>query len=704
MRWSSCNPQRTTFPLAEVERFLHAKGMTLFPPRTRGGGAPQDAPASRSRRVQHVHVDPLDDMRVFGPQNEGDECLPDQEPFVRISHASSRTICMGLHPCAHHERSKGDTVLSPSGTTGPVSEVLHNVSPPQNYAHTGIMVQNFYALRHSCGSDDWLGDPDALVGKAPIIGDRGTDGIDPDKLKYFWPGTITQSAHEAVNGTFLLDPDGNRDKNGEVKKFRIQAFDFYSKNQSEDGTGKIEMPRVVSPPKRVESNLPKIRDMLHAIAERAKQIDGHYRFYAYTDSAIAFDPTYYAPSRAGWWASGTLPTMCSNFIWLAAKSTPGLDIHLEGTESITRTSDLEPDDVAQSEVDAKTRDGLYFYTAEERANAGKALYKMYYDKAYNMAGFLGTLFTDAPDDVASQICNTFAFDWSGEDANGDHAKNSDKWEDEPTVGRAVSPADILLWDKPHLVGDAIHGLYGYSEPLVYRPARLEFRRISRWRKVSRWGTVEGLVSRRGIPQPQAQVVIGGKDTLSNGHGRFSLNAAAGDNQVAAHYFAEGLMWDGVTTVKVPAGGTVDTVIELKEPPEQHREIKISGAMFFKDEENDGPDVFKDFPNKLFPVYRIGPFQSFAQDSWEEKMGGEIRGSLYFNIALQLDYSIKLFCHLKLYEGASEDTDDLDGEKQQTFAVPKGAVDFEVRMKVTNTDEDDDDYVELVLHVTNQRQP
>ncbi|MEQ1512188.1 MAG: hypothetical protein ABL934_05850 [Lysobacteraceae bacterium] len=719
MRRSCCNAQRTIFSLAEAEHYLQGKEMTLFAPRTRDGVASPGVPV-RSQRALHarVDVDPLDDMRVFGPQHEGDECLPDQEPSREDLACQLTDEWAWVYiPARIMNGRKGDTVLSPSGSSGPVSMVLHNVSPPQNYAHTGIMVQNFYALRHSCGSDDWLSDPDALVGESPEIpplleSKRGTDGIDPDKLKYFWPGTITQSAHEAVNGTFLLDPDGNRDKNGEIKKFRIQAFDLYPKENQNYGNIVIEVPRVVSPPKRIESNLPKIRDMLHAVAERAKQIDGHYRFYAYTDSAIAFDPAYQAPLRAGWWASETLPTMCSNFIWLAAKSTPGFDIHLEGPEPIVRASDLERDDVAtpqgalapRAEVDAKTRDGLYFYTADERATAGNALYRMYYEKASDMAGFLGKLFTDAPDDVASQICNTFAFDWSGEDANGNHAKNSDKWKDEPASGRAVSPSDILLWDEPRLVGDKIHGLYGFSEPLVYRPARLEFRRISRWKKVSRSGTAEGLVTRRGLPQPQAQVVIGGKDILSNDQGRFSLTVPAGDYLAEAHVLADGFIWDGATPVKVPAGGTVQTQIDLKEPPDWFREVEISGTMQFKDEENIGDDEFKTFSKLFTPLYRIGAFATFADGWWVEKMGGEIRGALYYRMDWQPDSSIRLFCHLMLYEGTSEDTDDLDGERKQTFTIPKDAVNFEVRMKVTNTDEGDDDYVDLLLHVTNRRQP
>jgi hypothetical protein len=714
MRRLCRNRERTAFRLSEAEAYLHEQGLSLFVPKARDAAAPQGGHVA-NRRLRHarVDVDPLDDLRVFGDQREGDECLPDQEPaHADLACQLTEEWAWVYIPARIMNGRKGDTVLSPSGTSGPVSLVLHNVAPPQNYAHTGIMVQNFYALRHSCGSDDWLGDPDTLVGESPVSDDRGTDGIDPERLKYFWPGTITQSAREAVEGSFLLDPDGHTDKNGQVKKFRISAFDLYPKENPGYGNIVIEVPRVVSPPKRVESNLPKIREMLHAVAERAKQIEGHYRFYGYTDSAIALDTAYRAPIRAGWWASGTVPTMCSSFIWLAAKTTPEFDIRLEGPETFLRVRDLEADDVAipsgaqvpRADVDNRTRDGLYFYTAEERQQAGRALYTMYYDKVRAMSGFLGTLFTDAPDDVASQVCNTFAFDWSGEDADGVHAKNSDRWEDEPSIGRAVSPADILFWDEPRQVGEEIHGLYGYSEPLVYRPARLEWRRISRWKKVGRSGTVRGIVTRRGAPQPQAHVLIGGKDTLSNDKGEFSLSVPAGDYLAEAHVFADGFVWNGATPLNVPAGGTTDTRIELKEPPDWFREVEIYGTMAFKDEENVGSDEFKSFGKLFTPLYRIGAFSTFADGGWSERMGGEIRGELYFRMDWQMDSSIRLYCHLKLFEGTSEDTDDLDGEMKQTVIIAKDAVNQEVRMKVTNTDERDDDHVDLVLRVTNRRQP
>jgi hypothetical protein len=48
------------------------------------------------------------------------------------------------------------------------------------------------------------------------------------------------------------------------------------------------------------------------------------------------------------------------------------------------------------------------------------------------------------------------------------------------------------------------------------------------------------------------------------------------------------------------------------------------------------------------------------------MGGEVRVELRIVADWQIDKSINVSYDLKFYEGASEDTDDLDGETSQPF--------------------------------------
>lgn len=705
LRANTCKNNRHTFTMKEVEEHLTRQNLSIERAMpfnsTMEGGRAINQKKNAVRGSQVSLLESLDFQAfMYETKNEGDECLPDQEP------PSEDMVCQLTDewawvyvPARIMNARKGDTLLSPSGKTGPVSLVLHSVNPPQHYAHCGIMIQNFYTLRHSTGCDDWLQDEEYFAGTS-ILGDKGTDGLDPDRLKYFWPGPITQTADQAVNGSWHPDPDGH--KNGDnVKFWRISAFDFYPKD---NGNNLIVEPLVVKPAPIIEANLPFVRQALHKVAEEAKKISGHYRFYCYSNAAVSLDPAFNAPIRKDWWASDSRPSMCSNFIWMAVQAVQEPLIRLEGLDRITLPSELESSDTApetMAQVDAKTLDGLYYYDAAERLKAGKALYQMYYDlvkeKAFTLIG------NDAADDVASQVCNTFASDWSGENADGDHAKDSDDWEN-TGEGRSVSPANILLWDAPRMEGNQLVGIYGHSERLIYRPARLEWRQVSKWKKVSQNGQLTGLVLRRGMLQAGAFVAIGGQEVLTNSQGRFSVTVKAGPYSVEGRILADNMMWEGNSPVQVKAGTTTDVVINLKEPSDWFREVSIFGTMNIKDEENVGKDEFVTFTNP-FRLYRVGAFYTHEEAGWTEKMGGEIRIELNMRIDWQMhDSSVNVSCHLKLFEGASENTNDLDGQKTEVFNIPKDVIDKTCTMFVRNDDENDDDHVELILKISNRRQP
>jgi hypothetical protein len=85
-----------------------------------------------------------------------------------------------------------------------------------------------------------------------------------------------------------------------------------------------------------------------------------------------------------------------------------------------------------------------------------------------------------------------------------------------------------------------------------------------------------------------------------------------------------------------------------------------------------------------------------------KWGGECRAE--FNLLAQrLDNSdVHLRGVLKLFEGTSEDTDDLDGIREFEFICPRSAtVPFEAFVR--NDDEDDDDWARVHVLVTNNRE-
>ena len=192
--------------------------------------------------------------------------------------------------------------------------------------------------------------------------------------------------------------------------------------------------------------------------------------------------------------------------------------------------------------------------------------------------------------------------------------------------------------------------------------------------MDRNGRLTGVVLRRGAPQPGAFVTGGNKEILTDEAGRFNLLVRAGRYSAEARIFADDFVWEGNTPADVPAGGSADIVINLKEPSEWFREVTIWGVMNLKDEENFDDDEFAT-RTKLFRLFRVGAFYTHEEDGWTEKMGGEVRAELSIRIDWQMiDSSVNVACTLKLFEGTSEDTGDLDGQASQTFNVKRGEID------------------------------
>jgi uncharacterized protein with LGFP repeats len=82
-----------------------------------------------------------------------------------------------------------------------------------------------------------------------------------------------------------------------------------------------------------------------------------------------------------------------------------------------------------------------------------------------------------------------------------------------------------------------------------------------------------------------------------------------------------------------------------------------------------------------------------------RMGGEIRVELRVNAQVLLSGDVRVQCRADLFEGTSENTDDLDGVEEHTFIVPRdGSV--SPNFRVRNTDEGDDDFADISLHLVN----
>ncbi|MDN5846000.1 MAG: S8 family serine peptidase [Candidatus Nitrosocosmicus sp.] len=143
----------------------------------------------------------------------------------------------------------------------------------------------------------------------------------------------------------------------------------------------------------------------------------------------------------------------------------------------------------------------------------------------------------------------------------------------------------------------------------------------------------------------------------------------------------------------------------------YREVVLAGTMVLHDYE---PDIIATVPDEektsVFSVsgipttWQVGPFQTHVDiPAWIDKVGGEVRGEVRLALDWKTDSSIDVNFNIKLYEGTSEETDDLDGELTGTLNIPKNTTGL-ITEKVMNTAEDSEDFIQLSMTIANNQRP
>ncbi|MBA3726615.1 MAG: hypothetical protein H0W86_09215 [Armatimonadetes bacterium] len=145
----------------------------------------------------------------------------------------------------------------------------------------------------------------------------GEDTEDPDN-----PGKPFRIYHlpRGERGRQLQFNDPERDKAESV--VRLQEASVFIGDPAKEFT-----PTLVRPHAALDSSA---RPALRRVAEMASKIDAHYRFFAFSRGDICRDPAFVVPHandpfwgtlpQGARWASGTVPAMCSSFVWAAVSS------------------------------------------------------------------------------------------------------------------------------------------------------------------------------------------------------------------------------------------------------------------------------------------------------------------------------------------------------------------------------------------------
>jgi hypothetical protein len=605
----------------------------------------------------------------------GQPCQPGDPP-PRPGVSCQATGNWTIAPAHIANARKGDAILSAG--CGLVGGLLRQLSPPQRYSHTGIMTRDYYQVTHSTASEERYEDN--------LVGFQDSGGFDEQVLRYGWPGVVTQSVDQAFNGAWRVDPSGKG----------YWLVDFHADPARCGGNVELVYPLVVKPPPGAP---PSARERLRAAADIARTFEGisHYRFYAYSNSSIAYSPAFDAPADAGW-AAGTRPTVCSQFVWYSLKLA---HIQLEG-------SALEETDVALgAQLDSSTNDGLYLYTKEEREAAAYWLHGQLYNQAYAMAGWLGDLLTDAADHFSNQFTNCFAND----DCSSDN--DSEAWRN-PGQGRAVSPDNMLFWDGP-----ATGGVYGYSEPLVYRGG--EYVAETVWQPSQGVGTIAGRVLHRGDAVPDASVTIAGLELFTDANGGFRDELIpAGTYEIVASKLIGGYYMSVRQQVTIHPGQTTTVELSLQPPPEYIRRVVIDGTMFILDHE-DWPFDNETEWYSFYAARTLDIFQRNARVEIAHCVGDEVRVELKFDLHLKEEddttvavypvYADGKYAHAWLYEGTDCDTHDLEawgwwhpaGNPQGVPEVPAGAAIYFPPLHLENNEFGSPDYADIQFWVRNEQQ-
>ena len=161
-------------------------------------------------------------------------------------------------------------------------------------------------------------------------------------------------------------------------------------------------------------------------------------------------------------------------------------------------------------------------------------------------------------------------------------------------------------------------------------------------------------------------LYGDKTDMSDADGEFSID----DVPVGNYMLKASTVIDGALhSVQLPIQLTSDDLaidVVLQPPDERFRVAQVFVDFRGVDEENFGDDEIDD-PGPEYYELELGPSKLSNSLAATYKWGGEVRAEYGITVKLLVGDIIDVVVNGKLYEGTSEDTDDLDG--QGSVCVP-----------------------------------
>ena len=325
----------------------------------------------------------------------------------------------------------GDLLLTPGGPAGFIGAMLSELDPPEEFSHMGIFTKDGTELRHCTTSEEVLKRYPHKAGNivagasrtiAPdSLNEAPTDGFEENRLKFQWPGTITQTMEAAFlsSRNHGVEADPHKIHNDDLDEdFRIAALTFKPEPfPAEDGSVRMIWPVLVKTcfnRNLDERQQQAVLDAKQRVVRYVKDIRCHYRFFSYTradvgermDGPQVFEKTELAFNSGCTGLNGRVPVptaatagaQCASVIWLAVQNankdarsgvSPAARITLDSTSidadrvwTCEDESYLKPIRAGSDRTTNsgnRTRDGLYFYPKGERLRAAERLYNSLHD-------------------------------------------------------------------------------------------------------------------------------------------------------------------------------------------------------------------------------------------------------------------------------------------------------------------------------------
>lgn len=627
-------------------------------------------------------------------QRPGDPCVQgDKNRSAGLTcQASEDDFCAAPPHIAN--AAKGDAIVVPG--CGLVGQMLRALG--QRYAHSGIMTNDGYGIRHSTANESRPLDH-------PVDGEPPTKGYDDDVLRFGFPGTIDQTIEKA-----FMDADDIR----AGLQYQTFADVIYKKNYAEHEFGKnFERcteapagfyPSVFRPDHRGGSTA---RDVLVKAAETAFAINGHYRFYAYTDGRVGNKssiptcqtsmnpwetppcsclaacsglggPGYVSLSPYQNWPHGSRATVCSSFVRNA---------FTDDSVRLWNPAFLTQAELSAARPASALGDGLFVYSASSRKDVAVAVEAYVVNRVReriqdelgaavtDVSGWLGLNIpgmyngvTGIDANIARQIIMCFANDECGTPNSA--TANKSISELDLGEGNGAAPDDMRFWD-----------VYGYDEPIIFHSG-VTVRQYT-WQPAAGFGNLAGTVYRPdGSVAANVSVSVAGKEVYTDENGYYHIiPVQAGQYEITART----LDYPQDVTVPPPLTALSDkelVVIQsrtsvqvvdlyLKPPPENYREVSINGAMTYAIRHVCGADEWKN-DDPIDRTLRVDSFSRTARTTWNGSFRGQasfachgattLNVTLTFVVQMNDDRSVTIQVHSELRSNSD------NGARDDTFVV------------------------------------